>query len=188
METRNSRRDRAQRGLASVETLRPDDMATMERLSPPKPRRNQDALCQTTLSAPPGARLRPSGRGVPSSCRRPERPHRARYAHYRDRGTSLSGERGTPTVRPFVQQSLCHRSRMCFTGPSPLAAFRIRFGKAGWPPEITVNRRSDFHPKAESSSRIRLRGDAVALTTKPNLRHIFQLSILSTTRSSFRSL
>ncbi|SEN99510.1 hypothetical protein SAMN05216227_10381, partial [Pseudorhodobacter antarcticus] len=105
METRHSWRDRAERGPPRVETLRPDDMATMERLSPPKPRRNKDALCQTAGSAPYGAGLRPSGRGVPSSCCRPERLHHSRHAHYRSRGISLSGDRGTLTVRPFVQQS-----------------------------------------------------------------------------------
>jgi len=47
MKARTSRRDRAQRGLACIQTLRPDDLGTMERLPPPKPRRNQDALCQT---------------------------------------------------------------------------------------------------------------------------------------------
>ena len=41
MEARHSQRDRAQRGLACIQTLRPDDLATMERLPPPKPRRNQ---------------------------------------------------------------------------------------------------------------------------------------------------
>ena len=57
VEARHSRRDRAQRGLACIQTLRPDDLATMERLPPPKPRRNQDALCQTAGPAPGRAGL-----------------------------------------------------------------------------------------------------------------------------------
>ena len=32
-----------QRGPARIQTLRADDLATMERVSPPKPRRDQDA-------------------------------------------------------------------------------------------------------------------------------------------------
>ena len=75
------------------------------RLPPPKPRRDQDALCQTARPASHGTGLRPSGRGVPSSCCRPERLHRSRHAHYRSRGISLPADRGTLTVRPFVQQS-----------------------------------------------------------------------------------
>ena len=38
--------DRAQRGLARIQTLRPDHLPTMERLPPQKPRRNQDALLE----------------------------------------------------------------------------------------------------------------------------------------------
>ncbi len=66
----------------------------------------------------------------------------------------------------------CHQSRICFTGPSLPVAFRMRFGRASSPPEITVNRRPGHHPKPDSSSRIRLRGDAVALATRLNLLHI----------------
>ena len=39
-QARLGRGRRAQRGLAHIQTLRPDDLATMERLAPPKPRRN----------------------------------------------------------------------------------------------------------------------------------------------------
>src|SRR5690606_19447609 len=77
----------------------------MERLSPPKPRRNEDALCETAGSAPHGAGLRPPGRGVPDPCRRPERLHRTRHTRNSSRGMTPSGERGTLTVSQFVQQS-----------------------------------------------------------------------------------
>ena len=46
LEARHPRGGRPQRVPARVETLRLHDLATMERLSPPKPRRNQDALCE----------------------------------------------------------------------------------------------------------------------------------------------
>jgi hypothetical protein len=39
------------------------------------------------------------------SCRRPERLHRARHAHHRSHRISLSGERGSPALSRFVQQS-----------------------------------------------------------------------------------
>ena len=88
------------------EILRPGHLATMERIPPPKPRRNQDALCQAAGPAPHGAGLRPSGRGVPGPCRRPERLHRARHPRHGGRGISLSGERGTSAISRFVQQGL----------------------------------------------------------------------------------
>lgn len=43
----DSRRNRPQRGASRFERLRPDDLATMERLPPPEPHRNQDALFET---------------------------------------------------------------------------------------------------------------------------------------------
>jgi len=105
MEARHSRRDRAQRGLACIQTLRPDDLATMERLPPPKPRRNQDALRQTAGPASGRAGLRSSGRGVPGQGRHHERLHRPWRTRHRGRGISLSGDRVRPAIRRFVQQS-----------------------------------------------------------------------------------
>ena len=93
----------------------------MERIPPPEPRRNMrrirkrsggsfsrrlDALRETAGSAPHGAGLRPSGCGVPGSCRRPERLHRARHPCHKGLGIGLSGNRGIPVVSLFVQQSL----------------------------------------------------------------------------------
>ena len=89
-----ARGSRAQRGPARITALRPHYLATMERVSPPEPRRDvrrirkqsgglfsrrSDALRQTAGPAPHGAGLRPSGRGVPGQGGRPERFHRARH-------------------------------------------------------------------------------------------------------------
>jgi hypothetical protein len=79
---RHRRSDRAQRGPARVKALRPHDLATMERLPPSKPRRDQDALRQAAGPASGRERLRPSGRRVPGPCRCPERLHRPWHAHY----------------------------------------------------------------------------------------------------------
>ena len=77
----------------------------MERISPPKPRRNKNALRQTPGSTPYGTGLRPPSRGVPGSCCRAERLHRARHPRHKGRRIGLSGETGSPVIRWFVQQS-----------------------------------------------------------------------------------
>jgi hypothetical protein len=73
-------------------------LATMERLPPPKPRRDQNALRQTPGSASHGAKLRPSGCGVPGSCCRPERLHGTGHPCNKGRGIGPSGRRGTPAL------------------------------------------------------------------------------------------
>src|SRR5690606_36476792 len=77
----------------------------MERLPPPEPCRDENALCQTPGSAPHGARLRSPGGRVPGPCCRAERLHRARHPSHEGRRISLSGRRGSPTTSRFVQQS-----------------------------------------------------------------------------------
>ncbi|SLN56798.1 Transposase DDE domain protein [Falsiruegeria litorea R37] len=77
----------------------------MERIPPPKPRRNEDALCQTAGPAAHGAGLRPTGRRAPGPHRRPERLHRARHTRHGSCEISPSGERGTSAFSRFVQQS-----------------------------------------------------------------------------------
>ena len=62
MEDRHRRRGRSKRSPARLQTPRPSPLATMERIPPPKPRRNEDALCETAGAAPHGKRLRPTGR------------------------------------------------------------------------------------------------------------------------------
>ena len=97
LEARQSRRDRAERGPVRIKTLRPDDLAQMERLSPPKPRRDMrrirkrsrgsfsrrsDALCQTAGPTSGRSGLRPTGGRVPDPHGRAERLHRARNADH----------------------------------------------------------------------------------------------------------
>src|SRR5690606_25389166 len=84
---------------------RPRDLATMERISPPKPRRDEDALREAAGPAAHGSGLRPSGRPAPGPHRRPERLHRARHTCHGSRGISLSGERGTSANTRFAQRS-----------------------------------------------------------------------------------
>jgi hypothetical protein len=62
LEGDHGRRGRAQRSTSGIEIPRPFTLATMERISPPKPRRNENALRQTLGSTPHGAGLRPPGR------------------------------------------------------------------------------------------------------------------------------
>ena len=70
VDTRYRRGHRPQRHPATIKACRANDLATMERLSSPKPRRDQDALRQTLAAAPVRQGLRPSGRRVPAPCRR----------------------------------------------------------------------------------------------------------------------
>jgi hypothetical protein len=79
-----------QRDPAQIETHRPDHLATMERVSPPKPRRDQDALRQAAGSAPLRARVRPRGRRVPGPCRRTQRLHRARHPRHGSRSLTMA--------------------------------------------------------------------------------------------------
>ena len=93
-QARHGRGSRAQRGPARIQTLRPDDLATLARFPPPKPRRNMsrarkqsgglfsrrmDAVSET--AGPTAARkgLRTSGRRVPDPCGRHERLHFPRH-------------------------------------------------------------------------------------------------------------
>lgn len=79
-------------------------LATMERLSAPKPRIYQDALCETARTRPERMRLRPSDRRVPSQGHRAQRLHCPRHAHHRGRGVGLSGRRERPVSSRFVQR------------------------------------------------------------------------------------
>ncbi len=88
----------------------------MERLSPPKPRREQDALRQTPGSAPLRTPVRPSGRRVPGPCCRPQWLHRARHPRHGSRGMSLSGDRDSSAIRRFAQQSRFQRKCLSAIG------------------------------------------------------------------------
>ncbi len=114
--TNGGQRLTAQRGPAGIEIPGPRALATMARLPPQKPRRNQDALCETAGSAPHGGSVSASNRrrhdASPSTARsrrsrsggRPERLHRAWHPRHEGRRIGLSGKKGSPTVNRFVQQ------------------------------------------------------------------------------------
>jgi len=105
LEDRHRRRGRTKRSIAGIEIPGSCPLATMERLPPPKPRRNEDALCETAGAAPHGTGLRPTGHGASGPHRRSERLHCARHPCHRAGGISLSGK-GEP--RPLA--NLCNRA------------------------------------------------------------------------------
>ena len=117
----------AQRGTAGIEIPRSRALATMERISPPEPYRDENALCETVGSASHGAGLRPPGRGVPDSCCRAERLHRARHPRRKGRGISLSGRRAGPAVSLFVQQRRSKKIFLLIIGKRKPALAEIRF-------------------------------------------------------------
>ena len=93
---------------AGIEIPRSCPLATMERIPPPKPRRNEDALLCVKLL---GQRL------MARDFDRQVAELQVRIAVLNGytalgipvteaRGISLSGERGTPAISSFVQQSL----------------------------------------------------------------------------------
>lgn len=84
----------------------------MEWVLPPKPRRNEDALCQTTGPATLGAGLRPTGRRDPGPHRRPEWVYRARHTRHGSCRISHAGESVTSTFTRFVQQSPSAHDRL----------------------------------------------------------------------------
>ena len=103
MEARHRRSNRPQRSPARITALRSNHLTTMERLSPPKPRRNMSRARKRSgpendsgdrfpgewmhcvkLPRPASGRagLRPSGRRVPDRCRCPERLYHARNSRH----------------------------------------------------------------------------------------------------------
>lgn len=80
MEDRHCRRRGAQRGPARCEVPRPRALAKMEWISPPEPRRDEDALRETVGATPHGAGLRSPGRRTSGPYCRPEQLHRPRHA------------------------------------------------------------------------------------------------------------
>ncbi len=81
-------------------------VAEPDRLPPPQPRRDKDALCETSRSTPLGARLRPSGCGDPNPGSHPKRLHSDWHTTYRRCRLNPFGVRGSLTAGLFVQQSL----------------------------------------------------------------------------------
>jgi hypothetical protein len=105
MEDRHYWRGRPKRGPSRIKIPRPCPVATMERIPPPKPRRNEDALYETAGSAAHGAGLRPPSRGASGPYRRAQPLYGARHTRHGSCGISPSGERGNSAFNRFVQQS-----------------------------------------------------------------------------------
>lgn len=105
MKSYEQRGHRPEPSRGGVKIPGPHPVAAMEWLSPPKPSRDQDALCETTGPEPHGARLRPAGRGDPNPHRRAKPLHSSWHPCHRTRRISPSGERGRTHFTPFVQQS-----------------------------------------------------------------------------------
>jgi hypothetical protein len=83
-------------------------VATLEWIPPPKPYRNQDALYKTARPVADGQGLRQAGRGDLNPHHRSQSLHGPWHTSHRGRRISLSGERGSPTLIRFVQQSREH--------------------------------------------------------------------------------
>ncbi len=100
------RRRSEERGSARHQAPRPHDLAPMERIPPPKPRRDQDELHEAPRAKAHGPRLRPPDRpnsksASPSST---AIPRSASPSH--DPSADRRGERGSSAFRRSVQQSL----------------------------------------------------------------------------------
>jgi len=95
----------------------------MERITPPEPRRNKDALYEAAGPAAHGAGLRPTGRGDPGPHRRPERIHRARHTRHGRCGISPSGK-GEP--RPSAHS--CNRASVRSSSRPKTRSMRRRPG------------------------------------------------------------
>ena len=83
-------------------------LATMERLSSPKPRGDQDEVLQSSRREDRLARFRAPGRRASHPRRGAQPLHRPRHARHAARGMSLSGERGGSHFRRVAQQSHQH--------------------------------------------------------------------------------
>lgn len=154
--TRHRRGCRTQRNPAHVETLRSNHLATMERVSPPKLCRDQDALRQAAGSPPVRKGLRLSGRQVPGQGRC------SRHTRHIDRRTGPFGERGTPNLSLFcatepnaANNTIAVINLMRLLHPlSRIAAFTLELSKCHVPPDATGA--SAHHMAASSRSARRM--------------------------------
>jgi len=105
LEANHSGRNRAKRSREGLQISRTCLVAKVDRLSPPKPRRDENELRQTPRPRSHGARLRPAGCRAPSPDRGAQSLHRPWHTYHRARRISPSGERGSPLKPRFVQQS-----------------------------------------------------------------------------------
>ena len=136
---RHRRCRRAKRDTARLQIPRPGLVATMERIPPSEPRRDEDALCKAAGPAAHGTGLRPPGRRASGPYRRPERLHRARHTRHRARGMSPSGERGTSTFSRSVQQSRLTCALLCFGTFCQVAHSRSTTAKPDLPGCLRAN-------------------------------------------------
>lgn len=81
-------------------------VATLERIPPPKPRRDQDELHQASRPILDVERLRQAGRRNTGLYRRPKPLHRSWQTRHRGRRINPFGERGSSILNRFMQQSL----------------------------------------------------------------------------------
>ena len=114
VETDEPRRHSAQRSFASLKVPGTRYLATMERLSPPKPCRDQDELHQAAWSVFDGERLRSPGRGTTDPHCSVKRIHCAWRTRHSGRRVNPSGERVSLALSRFVQQGLI-RCSILFT-------------------------------------------------------------------------
>ncbi len=105
LEAHQRRCHRPQRSGQCLTLPGPRHLATVERIPPPKPCRNQDALHQAPRPIRDGAGLRPAGRRNPNPRCRAKSLHSSGHTCHRARRISLSGERGTALKTRSVQQS-----------------------------------------------------------------------------------
>lgn len=110
MEARYTRGQSTQRSRPTLKVSGPRIVATDDRISPQKPRRNEDALCENTRSASLGARLRSPGCADLNPCCDPQRLHSSWYTAYRNPRLNPSWVRGRSTSGRFVQQRRYMRS------------------------------------------------------------------------------
>ena len=124
------------RGPASIKIPRSCNLAKLERIPPPKPRRNKDARHETAGPTSHGAGLRPTDRGGPDPLRRHERLHCVWQTCHRNRGMNPSGERETSDISGFAQ--LSQSLLMATATPRDTSrTARPVFNRAGWHTDLT---------------------------------------------------
>jgi hypothetical protein len=96
MESNHRRCHREECCSARVKISGSGALAELRRLPPPEPRRNQDALHETTRPTPDGPGLRPPGRRGSGAHRDPELLHRPWHPRRKGSGVNPSGVRGKP--------------------------------------------------------------------------------------------
>ena len=123
------RGDRTHRCSARFPPLWPDNPATTKRLSPRKPRRNDDAPCEAAGATPHGAGFQPSSCRVPGPHPRgrPDRLSGPRHIHHESprRGLSVTGQvRMSADLCKSSGHTALSRRRAAFRHQPPLGRCR----------------------------------------------------------------